>query len=478
VNLRSLLRSIRVRLTLWYVLLLALFLVVFSGGLYLALRVALHRELDETLRNGALLIADGLQLDDQGHLVAASGQVSSTKRREEERIWRVLDASGRAVAQTVAHEMEFQPIERGTLEAALAGRDAFQTVALEEESLRVYTTPVHQQGRVVGVVQVGLSLEDVTETLDTVLWILRLSLPLTLVAASVGGYFLADRALRPVDRITRTVQSITASDLSRRLNFDLPDDELGRLADTLDAMIARLDAAFRRQRSFTADASHELRTPLTVIKGDLSVALGRPRDVDYYHGVLTEVDEEVDQMSRLVDRLLSLARADAEGIAINRETVDLGILLTDVVAQVRPLAGAKGLELTSQIETNLTARVDPDVVTQIVLNLLDNAIKYTPAGRVRLGAHRTVQKSSGPNVHDTHELQIAVSDEGPGISGEHLPHIFERFYRVDRARSRELGGAGLGMSIARELARAHGGDITVRSVLGEGSTFTVHLPLD
>jgi heavy metal sensor kinase len=319
------------------------------------------------------------------------------------------------------------------------------------------------------VVQEGLSLDDVQQTLAAFRWTLALALPVTLALASVVGLFLASRALRPVDQITRAAQSISAQDLSRRLNLDLPDDELGRLARTFDAMIARLDEAFRRQRRFTADASHELRTPLTIIKGDLSLALARPRDADYYRQVLAEADEEVDHMSHLVERLLALARADAEGLPLHRQMVNLSDLLADLIEQTRPLAEAKGLPLTAQIAPGLIANVDPDAVTQVVLNLLENAIKYTPSGRVRLSAHL-----AGP---DKREIRIAISDSGSGIPAEHLPHIFDRFYRVDRARSRELGGVGLGLSIARELARAHGGDVTVHSVSGEGSTFAVHLPL-
>ena len=469
-GLRNILRPIRVRLTLWYVLLLTIVLTVFSGALYVALSITLYDNLDDVLRSSAALLTSALEVDAQGHLVAGPGQLTVWNDPQEgEHFWRVLEPSGRVVEQSNMHEMDdllLDPVVMGT---ALAGREVVQTVRVEGDPVRVYTAPVYQGGQVIGVVQLGLSVDEIAETLMAFRWIVILALPVTLAIASVGGLFLASRALRPVDQITRAAQSISAHDLNQRLNLDLPDDELGHLAHTFDAMIARLDSAFRRQRRFTADASHELRTPLTIIKGDLSLALARPRDANYFHRVLAEMDEEVDHMSRLVERLLSLARADAEGVTLHRQTVDLSVLLADLIEQTHPLAEAKGLTLTAQIAPNLMVSVDPDAVTQVVLNLLENALKYTPSlGRVRLSAHRA-RPGNG-------EIRIAISDSGPGIPAEHLPHIFDRFYRVDRTRSRELGGAGLGLAIARELARAHGGDVTVHSVAGEGSTFTVHLP--
>jgi heavy metal sensor kinase len=467
--LHNLFRSIRVRLTLWYVLLLAVVLALFGGALYLALRITLYDNLDDILRSSAALIADALEVDAQGHLIAGPGQpLLWNDPKEGEHFWRVLDPSERVVEQAGVHDMGSLPVDPAVMAAALAGRDAVQTVRVGDNLIRVYTAPVYHGGQVVGIVQLGLSLDDVQQTLAAFRWILILALPVTLALASGGGLFLASRALRPVDQITRAARVISAHDLSQRLNLDLPDDELGHLARTFDAMIARLDEAFRRQRRFTADASHELRTPLTIIKGDLSLALARPRDADYYYQVLAEVDEEVDQMSRLVERLLALARADAEGLTLHRQAVDLSALLADLIEQTRPLAEAKGLTLTAQIAPDLTASLDPDAVTQVVLNLLENAIKYTPSGRVRLSAHLTRPDSS--------EVLIAISDSGPGIPAEHLPHIFDRFYRVDRARSRELGGAGLGLAIAKQFVEVHGGTIRVESTPGKGSEFRFTLP--
>jgi len=333
--------------------------------------------------------------------------------------------------------------------------------------VRVFTGPLVREGQIAAVVQLGFSTGDIRDILNVLRWILIVAVPAVLGLASLGGLFLAGRALRPVDRITRAAQSISAHDLSRRLELDLPPDELGRLAGAFNDMIARLDDAFCQQRRFTADASHELRTPLTVIKGNLSLALNRPRTAGYYRRVLAEVDQEVDHMRRLVDRLLTLARTDAQAVALDRQWVDLSALLAGLAEQVRPLLDAKGLSLALEIAPGLHLEGDPDTLAEAVLNLLDNAIRYTPEGGIGLRARYAGLNGS--------EVQVAVSDSGPGVPAEHLPHIFDRFYRVDRARSRDSGGAGLGLAIARELIRAHDGEITVDSVPGGGTVFTVHL---
>ena len=469
-NLRHFLRPIRVRLTLWYVLLLTAVLAPFSAALYLALRITLYDNLDGILRSSATLVANSLEMDAQGHLSAGSGQsLLLSDAQAGEHFWRILDLSGQMVRQVGVHEMGVPPISPDVAGAAREGQDVIQSIDIGVDSVRTYTAPVVHENQVVGIVQVGVSLDDVRETLTAFRWIVMLALPVTLALASGGGLFLANRVLRPVEHITRAAKSISAHDLGQRLSLDLPDDELGRLARTFDAMIARLDDAFGRQRRFTADASHELRTPLTIIKGNLSLALSRPRDADYYHLVLTETDEEVVEMSRLVERLLTLARADADGVTIQRQTTDLSALLTDLVEQTRPLAEAKGLDLVSQIAPNLTASVDPDAVTQVVLNLLDNAIKFTPLGRVRLSAHRAKSESG--------EIRIAIADSGPGIPAEHLPYVFERFYRVDRSRSRATGGTGLGLAIARQLVETHGGQISVESEVAQGTRFIFTLPV-
>jgi heavy metal sensor kinase len=286
-----------------------------------------------------------------------------------------------------------------------------------------------------------------------------------LVWAWFGGYFLARRALAPVDQITRAAQKISGEDLSERLNLPLPDDELGRLAAAFDDMIERLDQAFRRQRQFTADASHELRTPLAVIRSQAEVALRQPRDAAYYSRVLGSIGEESERLTRLAENLLALARAD-DRQPVACEPLDLEELVAEAGARVAPRARDRGIQLTVTIEPIGAVRGDATWLTQLLLNLLDNALRHTRAnGRVQL--------SLGPASSGA---LLQVSDNGEGIPPEHLPHVFERFYRADRARSRAAGGAGLGLAICAWVARAHDGRLEVASTLDRGTTFSLWLP--
>jgi heavy metal sensor kinase len=288
---------------------------------------------------------------------------------------------------------------------------------------------------------------------------------LALLLAAGGGIFLAGRALAPVDRITRAARRIEANDLSQRLQLDLPDDELGRLATAFDEMIDRLDQAFQRQRRFTADASHELRTPLAVIRSQLDVALARRRSPEYYQRLLDSLREETERLSGLVESLLMLARADA-GQALTLREVDLEEIAAETVARVATQMHEHGLELGVTIQPIGQARGDAVWLSQLLLNLLDNALRHTPpGGQVAL----TLQPAE-------HGAQITVSDTGEGIAPEHLPRLFERFYRIDKARSRTAGGAGLGLAICNWVARAHHGRLDVESTPGQGTTFTLWLP--
>ena len=456
---------IRLRLTLWYVLLLALVLAAFSSGVYLWMRHTLYSNFDDSIRNQASALLDGVQY--AGDRPTLPRPPSSNVDDQDDRYVRVFDASGEESFDGI-HAPGHIPVDAGAVATALLGDITTRTVesAAYDDPMRVISVPIIRDGAVVGVLEVGQSQDDVSDTLGSLLLIMGIAYPVTLIVAGFGGVFLAGFALSPIGRITRTARQISAEDLSRRLDLELPDDEVGRLAKTFDDMIARLDDAFGRQRRFTADASHELRTPLTIIKGQIEVSLQQEREPEAYRRVLEAVNEEVDRVIRLAGSLLTLTRADAGQIPLVLEAVDISELLGGVVEQVEPTAADRGVEIRLDPGPPIKIMADEDLVLQLMLNLLDNAIKYTP----RNGCVRVGWELNGGH------LELKVKDTGIGIPGEHLPYLFDRFYRVNTARGRSDGGVGLGLAISRWIAEAHGGSIRVESEPGTGSTFTAVLP--
>jgi heavy metal sensor kinase len=454
--------SIGLRLTAWYALILSFVLVLFAGAIYFTMRRTLHEQLDDTLDNRAFLTQELIAFDADGNPSLEVG-ANAPNPDIDDTFYRMIAPSG-AVLFDNSTALGDVPIGEDDVAAARDGHRARSSVGASGDEYRVVTVPVVREGAVVAILQVGESTGDVQETLNSLLVISAVALPFAMSLAGLGGWWLSRRALAPIDRVTRAAQEISdAGDLAWRLDLDLTDDEVGRLARTFDAMLARLDAAFQRQRQFTADASHELRTPLTAVRGQIDVALERPRDPEEYQRVLVAVNEQVDRMTRLIGGLLMLARSDAGARSLQCERVDLGDLVESVAEQVRPLGERKGLDVRVQGDGVLVAEGDEDLLLQLMLNLADNAIKYTPTGAVTLGWRGGARP------------ELFVRDTGPGIAPEHRARIFERFYRVDAARSREEGGAGLGLAISRWIAEAHGGSLTLESS-SQGSTFTVALP--
>jgi heavy metal sensor kinase len=304
--------------------------------------------------------------------------------------------------------------------------------------------------------------------LRELLIVLLLGLPLAVAIAGFGGYFLARRALAPVDRMAVQARSITAERLKERLPVGNPDDELGRLATVFNQTLMRLESSFDQMRRFTADASHELRTPLTAMRSVGEIGLRGKRDASDYREIIGSMLEEVDRLSLLVDRLLTLSRADSGESMLSRERVDLCDLASEVTSQLEVLAEEKQQSLSVEATGPSVCLGDPMVLRQALLNLVDNAIKYSP-----VGGRIVVRVSSGPNG----VALLDVSDTGPGIPAEMRPRVFDRFYRADRSRSRENGGGtGLGLSIARWAVEVNGGQLTLESSEKQGSTFRITLP--
>jgi len=452
---------IRVRLTLWYVILFGGTLTLLGVYLLARFQHSLQTSLD-----GALQLAANQTLavieDTHGQLTFQDNhELANIPASFPGLAIRLLSPDGQVLDQRGGFDDE--PVW-GPLASGYVTRFRFE----DDTPWRTYTVPLRAAtGQITGWLQATQSLNETTDTLQDLRDQLFLGIPLGLLLAGAGGYFLASRALRPIDTITETARRISARGLSQRLDYTGPADEVGRLAGTFDAMLARLQTAFEHERRFSADAAHELRTPLSVLKGQLEVTLSRKRQPGEYEATLQEMSEQVERLIRLSNGLLLLSRLDRARLALSPTTLNLADMLAAILDQLRPLAVARGLALETDIPPGLPFRGDSDHLLRMFINLLDNAVKYTPAGgRVTLRASRTQA-----------EVQIVIHNTGPGISPEHLPHLFERFYRAETSRSRELGGGGLGLAIAREIARAHGGEITAHSERDQGATFSVHLPV-
>jgi len=331
--------------------------------------------------------------------------------------------------------------------------------------LRVLTHPLRLGDRDV-LVRVALSEEGQRHEWRELLYGLLVGLPVAIAIAALGGHWLARGVLEPLDRMARHAERLAAENLGERLPVDNPEDELGHLAQAFNGSFGRIEESFSQLRRFTADASHELRTPLTAIRTVGEVALQDPRNLEGHREAIGSMLEEVDRLSRLVGSLLFLSRADA-GPALHREAVGLLALAKGSAGLLEILAEEKGQRIDVQGDAGVTADVDGLILRQALINLIDNAIKYSPRdSSVRINVQRD---ESGAAV-------VEVIDQGPGIPEADQVRVFERFYRIDEARSREHGGAGLGLSIALWAVRAHGGRIDLRSRAGEGSTFRIVLP--
>ncbi|HEX3303345.1 MAG TPA: ATP-binding protein, partial [Thermomicrobiales bacterium] len=340
-------------------------------------------------------------------------------------------------------------------------------------------------------VLIGYSTKRIDNALDLLLKTLLIVATLAILVAAFIGYVLAGRALQPVAEITQLASQIDGDDLDARLNLDLPSDELGRLASTFDSMLERIDQAFTRQRQFTGDAAHELRTPLSLMRSQIDLALTQAETPVEFREALSALDGDVSRMTSLVGMLLSLARADAGQLTPNREPVDLSDLARDVADQLEPIASENGLTIKTDLRS-VTATVDADMIIQVLVNLIDNAITNTPSGgtitvvvdkTTDIGHQAPNGRAPASQQLTTHASRlpsavVTVSDTGIGIPPQHLPRIFDRFYRVDTGRARSHGGIGLGLAICQAIVHAHHGTLTATSQPGRGSTFTMTVPMD
>lgn len=315
-------------------------------------------------------------------------------------------------------------------------------------------------------ITVAYATKEINSTLAELFSLILYLLPLLFFTSLAGGWLLASYSLRPIERITETAREITAKKLDQRIPEPSAEDEIAQLVKTLNQMIARLEASFDQIRKFTSDVSHELRTPLAILMGELELALRSKRSPEEYERILATSLEEVIRLSKLVQALLELSRAETGQIVLDLHPLNISDTLQEIQEDAEILADAKNITVKSNIDRNLYVLGDRNRLYQAFLNIIDNAIKYTPEG----GAITLSARRAGQNV------LIAVQDTGIGIPEDELPYVFQRFYRVDKARSRKIAGYGLGLAIVKWIIDAHGGQISIRSTLGTGTTVQIILP--
>jgi len=452
-------------LTLWYVLVLAGLLALYAGVASLFLFLSLREDFDQNLLQDVETVEGMLAKEPNGLVSLHSSHPDAAEPRIGHFI-EVWSPQGSLLYRSAA-------LQDQTLGGPPSPDEGLHdpspsTMRLPNGTrVRLARSVYHVEDQRV-VLRVAYSEEGLWRELGEFGEVLLLGFPIALLLAGVGGYALARKALAPIDSMATQAKKISAERLGDRLSIENPEDELGKLGTVFNGMLGRLQAAFDQLRRFTADASHELRTPLTAIRSVGEVALQDQRSPAEYRDVIGSMLEEVDRLTRLAESLLALSRADAGHVQLQREDIALLRLAEEASSVVEVLAEEKRQQIDIAGDANLLVSVDRLILRQAIVNLLDNAIKYSPPGSQIL-----VRVQSGGDQ----QVFLDVIDQGPGIPSEHQPYVFDRFFRVDKARTREWGGAGLGLSITRWAVEAHGGEITLESEEGHGSTFRVSLPL-
>lgn len=457
--------SIGFRLTLWYLVIFAMAQLLFGVGMWFILRQNFYRIADKELRS---------QVEDLTNFFEAQKKNATVAKLQEEvaeayiiehsgDFLQIFDSQGNWIFRAAA-------LQRNSLLAPVPAQvrhHYYEDRQLDGKPFRFITARVEVNGRVY-TVQTGVPTDQMVRALSMFRRYLLMFAPLLLLAAAAGGFWLSRRALSPVDALTQAARKISGSNLSDRLEILKTGDELQRLSDTLNEMLTRIENAFLRVTQFTADASHELRTPISLIRTEAEIALRRSRGEAEYREALRHILLEAERTTTLVEELLSLARADSGRENLQLAPLDLSALIAEAGKEWRQLVKTRNLEFKLTLVNRETpVLADRVAIRRLLAILVDNAVKYTPPpGTIEL----RIEEESG------HAL-FSVCDSGIGIAEADQAKIFERFYRVDKARSRELGGAGIGLSIAQWIVQQHRGSITVLSAPGQGSTFRVKFPL-
>lgn len=461
-------RSLRGRLFLSFVTLLAAALMIFGVIVWLVAREAMMSDVDDFLRTKAMLLG---RLVNPMRLRMEPWIEQEMQVQERHFMLQVFDGSGHIAGKSsnLATSMPLSDEVRRSEHPA--GNAVIETLHSEGRAYRAATHPRRDMwgDPVIIYAQALMPLDNVFARERRLLaWLVTCGAAM-LAAGGVAAWHLSRQWLRSISSLEEAARGLGSGELGiRRLFVPSDDAELAALAKAFNHLLDRLEAAHTTQQRFTADASHELRTPLTVLRGEIEVALRKPRSSEEYRDVLVSNKEEIERLSRLTENMLALAHVDVGDAVTQRELVNVSEVCSGVVSRLQSLASEKQITLHHEDTTTepLSVTGDRFALERVVMNLVENAIRYSPAGEDV--CVRVAKKSS--------QIEIQVIDTGGGIAPEHLPHLFERFYRVDKARSRAHGGSGLGLSIVKALVEAHSGSVSVVSEVGHGSTFTIRLP--
>ncbi len=461
--------SLRLRLTLWYTGFLAALLILVGAMVFSRVQTSVLSGIDRELQQKGDQIVRLVSLSTGSEVIIKPIGKIVTSFYEQGLYIQIRDDSRRVVLRSPNLSQTTIELPEAFYQQAMHGGAGFYNVSFyHPNDVRVYFAPIQVNGQTLGIVQVARVLTPTAEVLQQLSNNLMLLFAIALALAAGVGYWLTGVALQPINEATATALAITRTgNLKRRVPIHKQrSDEIGALINTFNEMLDRLEELFEKQRRFTGDISHELRSPLTTILGNLSL-LRRAKNLpaDEQKEMLDEMYSEAERMHRLISDLLLLSQADS-GLAINRAPVELDTLLLEAYRMARRRAGDK-LKIQLLHEDQAVVMGDADRLRQVLDNLINNAIRYTPAGgRIELSLHCTGD-----------EAAITVADTGQGIAPEDLAHIFDRFYRADKARTRAAGGTGLGLSIVKWIVDAHHGRIEVESAPGKGSTFRITLPV-
>lgn len=454
--------SIRTRLSISFALLFSVLLVVFSGFFYFLISTDLEKELAQDsahdVKEVLLVFSSGTWEDQLAEMPEES--------REFDLSIKVSDSQGKILYLTDGVKEWDWPVDQELLTKALKA-PVWSDEEINGVSHLVLTQSFVSINKLPYFLQIANSRADINKIREKIIFWMNVGTPLILLISIFMGIFFAKKALAPVEKIRARAETIKADDLNARLDYDGPPDELHRLTNTLNDLLGRIQNTLNQMKRFIADASHELRIPLAGIRGTLEVGLRQKRSPEECHEIMETAYRESERLSELVVSLLSLARADAGELKLEKTEVDIETFLKNVYEEAETLNAEKKVTIRPGNIPKVKAKFDEARIHQLLINLIENAIHYNkPGGEIFLSA-----------MMNTGKLSISVKDSGVGVSKEDQIKIFERFYRVDKTRSREVGGTGLGLAIARSIAEAHGGALTVQSVLNEGSEFTLTLPL-